>query len=75
MAKYLLDQPGININELNDKGDNILLSMLKEGCQSVIDKDFVLEIEELVNIFEFRHFFHKINIFFFMLGLDREKRS
>jgi hypothetical protein len=48
IAKYLLDQPGVNINEVNDNGDTILLSVMKEGCETALDQNFVLQIEELV---------------------------
>ena len=48
IAKYLLDMPGVNINEVNDDGNSILLSMMKEGSNNAIDLDFVSQIEELV---------------------------
>ena len=40
--------PGVNINEVNDDGNSILLSMMKEGSNNAIDLDFVSQIEELV---------------------------
>ncbi len=49
IAKYLLDQPGVNINEVNDNGDSILLSMMKEGSDNTLDENFVQQIEELVS--------------------------
>ncbi len=48
IAKYLLDQPGVNINEVNDNGDSILLSMMKEGSGNTLDASFVEQILELV---------------------------
>ena len=50
IAKYLLDQPGVNINEVNDNGDSILLSMMKEGSDNTLDENFVQQIEELVSL-------------------------
>jgi len=44
----LLDQPGVNINEVNDNGDSILLSMMKEGSGNTLDASFVEQILELV---------------------------
>jgi hypothetical protein len=44
-----LDQPGVNINEVNDNGDSILLSMMKEGSDNTLDENFVQQIEELVS--------------------------
>ena len=38
----------MNINEVNDDGNSILLSMMKEGSNNPIDLDFVSQIEELV---------------------------
>ena len=48
IAKYLLDQTGVNINEVNDNGDSILLSMMKEGSGNTLDASFVDQILELV---------------------------
>jgi hypothetical protein len=45
-----LDQPGVNINEVNDNGDSILLSMMKEGSDNTLDENFVQQIEELVSL-------------------------